>query len=742
MDEYFAIGRNHLRDYFDILLRRRWPALALFVTIVASISIYSLLATKEYTATTQVLIEQTSSRALSFQDVLAIDTSQQDFYQTQYKIIASRAIAEAVIRKLVLWRLKEFVGEDGTRELANGDPTVEKIDELVYRATGAFAKKLNIEPVRQSRLVLINFSSYNPQLAAKCADAIVQAYIDNGMERRLRITQMTVNFLGKRIEEQRRKLEASQIAQQNYMVEQKLVNVISDQFSDISAQKMADLNQQLVQATAYRKEAQARYQLAVSAQNDFERAQGLPEAQSNPQIQEIRKKQLESNSKLAELSQRYGPNHPKIAAIKAELSAQDRDLHNEIKKILLLLHNQFEVAQTKEKALEEALEKQKEEAMEIRKKAIGFQVLKREVDTNQSLYSMLLSKAKEARVTEEIDVGSVTIVDPAVIPTAPSKPRLFFNMILAILGGVLVSISFAFLLEYMDNTIKFPEDLEKVGSLSFLAHIPYGTEGRAADSDKAASFDGHGNNVGSQVVAEAFRTLRTTLILSKAERPPNIISVTSALSGEGKSFVSANLARSLSTAGERTLLIDADMRKPTQHRLWAVNRNVGISSLLSGTANIEETIQRSIIPNLDIITCGPIPPNPAELLQSKLMEQLLKTFSKHYSKVIIDCPPVLPVTDAAILAHLADGTVLVIATGITTNYALKQATDRLATTNDKVLGAILNLTVNRRSDYYYRGYRYKYYSQYEYGHSSDNAGNSRSVSRPKRQGKGEGSHLS
>jgi capsular exopolysaccharide synthesis family protein len=724
---FTTTGHSHLRDYLDVLVRRRWPALAVFIVVVASVSIYSVLATKKYTASTQVLIEQSSSRALSFQEALTFDSSQQDFYQTQYKIISSRAIAEAVIRKLELWRSAEFIGEKKFIEIKDTEPAGEKLDELVRKAADRFIDKVAVEPIRQSRLVYIHFTSYDPEVAANCANYIVQAYIDNGLERRLRVTQMTVNFLGKRIEEQRRKLEASQLALQKYMEEQKLANVISDQYSDISAMKIAELNQQLVQATAFRKEAQARYQLAREAQKDMNRAQGLVEAQSNPQIQAIRRQQLETSNKMAELSQRYGPNHPRITALRAELNALERDLHNENSKILMLLSNQFEVALAKEKALEEALEKQKEDAMDIRKKSIGFQVLKREVDTNQSLYSMLLSKAKEARVTEEIDVGSVTVVDPALVPEKPSSPRLVLNVLLAIVGGALVGVSLAFLLEYMDNTIKFPEDLAKASQVAFLAHIPY-YEMANTDTDKAPVTRGYGGSSGSQVVAEAFRNLRTTLTLSRAEKPPRVLSVTSALSSEGKSFVSAKLAISFASAGERTLLIDADMRKPTQHRLWSASRKSGLSSLLSGTANMEETIQRGVMTNLDLITSGPIPPNPAELLQSGLMAQLLAIFAKHYHRVVIDCPPILPVTDASILAHLSDGTVLVVAAGSTTTYALKQAADRLFTANVQILGAILNLTASKRTDYYYKGYRYKYYSQYEYGGKIEDGRPRRNVS--------------
>lgn len=729
MDESSATGRSHLRDYIDVLVRRRWPVLAVFIAVVASVTLYSVLATKKYTASTQVLIEQSASRALSFQEALSLDPSQQDFYQTQYRIIASRAIAEAVVRKLELWRLEEFVGEKSSQEIKTAEPTTEKIDELVLRAAGRFENRLAVEPIRQSRMVTISVTSHDPVLAANCANYVVQAYIDNGLERRLRVTQMTVNFLGKRIDEQRRKLEASQLALQKYMEEQKLANVISDQFSDISAQKIADLNQQLVQATAYRKEAQARYQLAKNAQSDMNQAQGLAEAQNSPQVQTIRRQQLETSNKMAEFSQRYGPNHPKITALKAELVALDRDMNNELRKILVLLNNQYEVALAKEKALEEALEKQKDDAMEIRKKSIGFQVLKREVDTNQSLFSMLLSKAKEARVTEEIDIGSITVVDPALVPDNPSSPRVVLNIILAMVGGLLVGVSLAFLLEYMDNTIKFPEDLAKNSNLAFLAHIPFYDIG-GAESDKVPATRGYGGSSGSQMVAEAFRNLRTTLTLSKAEKPPRLISVSSALSSEGKSFVSAKLAISFATAGERTLLIDADMRKPTQHRLWGASRNTGLSSLLSGTASLEEAIQRGTIPNLDIITSGPIPPNPAELLQSGMMAQLLANLGKHYHRIVIDCPPILPVTDAAILAHLADGTVLVVAAGSTTTYALRQATERLSNANVQVLGAILNLTASRKTDYYYKGYRYKYYSQYEYGGKIEDG-------KPRRSGSGQ-----
>ncbi len=709
----------HLRDYVDILIRRRWPITACFLAILVVVALVLVLSPKKYQAQTVVMIEQSSTRPMSIQEAFAQDTSNMEFYQTQYKIIESRTLAENVIQKLKLYDIPEFVPTEIREIKIDGKPLPE--EKLIDLALKGFKDRLGVEPVRQSRLVNITFISLSPELATTVANAVAQAYVDYTLDHRLKLTQTAINFLSKRIEEQRHKLEASQLALQKYMEEQRLATFISDQYNDISAQKIADLNSSLVQAQTARMEAQVKYQQAKDMMRDPGKLSGIPDILNYQVIQNVRQRQLDISKDLAEQSQRYGPNHPKIAALRAEKQAVDNDLHAEVSKMVSALGNQYEVAMARERSLAEALENQKNEAMAVRKKAIAYGVLKREVDTNQHLYDMLLSKAKEARVSEEIDVGMVVVVDPAKKPNSPVSPKVVLWGVAGTGLAVVLSLCLGFFLEYLDDTIKFPEEVEKLLSVPNLGHIPY-HEAAPLRSGKGeppspgalpASFTSSGG------VDEAFRNLRTAITLSRAQAPPKVIVVSSAMAQEGKSMVASHLALVFATAGNRTLLVDADMRKPRQHKVWGVSRESGLSSILTGAVDVNKAILKGVWTNVDLIPSGPIPPNPSELLQSPLMAQLMTVASKHYDIIIIDSPPIMPVADPMILGRLSDGVVMVTAAGKTPAHVLKQAGDKLALSDVKVLGSVLNRTVNSRSDYYYEGYRYRYYYSYEYGGGSD-----------------------
>ncbi|MBU4566317.1 MAG: polysaccharide biosynthesis tyrosine autokinase [Proteobacteria bacterium] len=704
----------HLRDYLDVIKRRRLPILSVFVVIVALVSTYTMLATKYYTATTQLLIEQTAQRSLSLQEALAVDSSAMDFYQTQYRLIESRAIGTKVVTDLKLYKLREF-GAVNPGDLEEGEklPTEE---EAIRTAVGVFSKKLKVSPIRQSRLADISFTSKDPALAAKVADATAQAYINYVLDRKLAISQMAVKFLSRRIEEQRRKLQASQFALQKYMEENRLATVISENYNDIITQKLADLNQQLVEAETARKEAEARYHQALKARKGQSQFEGIKEFMDSPVIQKVRERELELSKREAELSQKYGARHPKMAALNAEKAALEREKRGEISQIINSQESQLTIASARENAIRQALSQQRQQAMDIRKKGIGFSVIKREVDTNQQLYDMLLTKVKEARVTEEIDVGMVTVVDKAQVPQVPSRPRVRLNILLAVVGGLLVALFWGFLLEYMDNTIKLPSQVEEQLGLPLLGSIPFDSSLFQGKNRKKAGASSLLEVIADpkSVTIEPLRMVRASISLSKAGTPPKSLVVSSTAPMEGKSVISSFLAVAFAEAGKKTLIIDGDMRKPRQHRIWGLTNETGLSTLLSGQAGIEHCLRREVIPNIDIITSGPLPPSPSELFQSELMAQLLAALGKAYSQIIIDSPPILPVADPLILGNLADGMVLVVAAAKLPLHALQQAVDKLTKSDLNLLGVIFNQTMKLRSDYYYGGYKHKYYYRYDY----------------------------
>lgn len=704
----------HLRDYFDVVKRRRLPIISVFAAIVALVATYTLLATKYYTATTTLLIEQSAQRSLSLQEALAVDSSAMDFYQTQYRLIESRAIAAKVVTTLELYKLREFGAVDPNQLDEDQKPPTK--EEAIRTAVDIFGTKLKVSPIRQSRLADITFTCKDPVLAAKVTNATAQAYIDYVMDRKLAISQMAVKFLSRRIEEQRRKLQASQMALQKYMEENRLATVISDDYNSITTQKLADLNQQLVEAETARKEAEARYQQAGKARKGPSRLEGTKEFLDSPVIQKVRERELELSKREAELTQKYGERHPKMVALRAEKEALEREKRGEISQIINSLQSQLALAAARERAIRQALNQQKQQAMDVRKKGIGFNVIKREVDTNQQLYDMLLAKVKEARVTEDIDVGMVSVVDRAQVPEGPSKPRVKLNLLLAVVGGLLVALFWGFLLEYMDNTIKLPSQVEDKLGLPLLGSIPFDSALFHGKNRKKAGTGPLLEVVANpkSVTLEPLRMVCASISLSKAGTPPKSLVISSTASMEGKSIISSFLAIAFAEAGKKTLVIDGDLRKPRQHRIWGLSNQAGLSTLLSGQAGIEHCLQREVATNLDIITSGPLPPSPSELFQSELMSQLLTALGKAYSQIIIDSPPILPVADPIILGSMADGMVLVAAAAKLPIYALQQAVEKLNKSDINLLGVVLNQTMKMRSDYYYSGYRHKYYYRYDY----------------------------
>lgn len=697
------------RDCYDVLKRRRLPIVAIWIFVVTVVAIYTFLATKYYTATTQLMIEQSAQRTVSLQDAFAIDNSATDFYQTQFKLIQSRMLALRVIKALNLNENEDFADSNELEVRENNSS-----DKLIQELIDKFIEQLSVEPIMQSRLVNVSFTSRSPSLAAEVANTVAKTYIDYCLERKLAVSQMAVNFLSRRIEEQRNKLQGSEFALQKYMEEQKLVNVISDEYNTIVSNKLSDLEQSLIKAEVERKEAELRYKLAKKVKDNNTKFDSLEEILNSPVIQNIRKHELELASKEAELSQKYGSKHPKIMAIRAEKEALYRQKNMELSQIIVSLENQYKIAQSRENSLRTSLDHQKNEAMVIRKKAIAYSVLKKDVETNQKLYDMLLGRLKEARITEEIDVGMVTIIDRAQVPSSPSKPRVLILMSMAVFAGFTISILAAILMESIDNTIKLPSQVEDKLDMNLLGCLPF---------DEKLKFQvGLQKRVKATKIQDCFtediptmdamRMVAEAIMLSRAEKPPKIIVISSAQAGEGKSTIAAILAGILGEANRKTLLIDCDLRKPTQQKIWHLDVKKGMSTVLTGNHNLDETIVRNLMVNVDLIPAGPVPPTPARLFQSAMIRHIISAVEKSYDKIIIDCPPIIPVVEPILLGNLADGLVLVVAAGKTTTNMIKLVQNKVIRSGIDMYGIILNQTQKSATDYYYK----TYYHSYSYSH--------------------------
>ena len=470
---------------------------------------------------------------------------------------------------------------------------------------------------------------------------------------------------------------------------------------------MAELNSQVIEAEARRVEAETRHKQTKRLLKSKGGLDSIPEVLNSELIRTIKQSEVDLSRTLSELSKKYGKNHPQIIAVKAELATLDKRRQGEVQKIVVSLKNEYEVALAREKSLRNSLAKQKRESLELNKKSIEFGVLRREAASAKQMYDLLVKRFKETSITEDMKTGNIRIVDRAEIPEIPIKPRKKLNILLAVIVGLTVGMGLAFFFEYLDNTVKNPDDINRYFGIPYLGPVP------AIEHDREAMEVAElvAVETPKSTASEAYRGLRTSLLFSSAEAPPQVILITSAGPREGKTLTCTNLAATMAQAGSKVLLVDCDMRRPRIHHIMKIDRDVGISSILAGPTEGNRVLFKTKVDNLDVIPCGPIPPNPSELLGSKRMAQLVKTFRGRYEKIIIDSPPITAVTDAAVLARIADGVVIVIRCGDTSRDIVRNGVEQLKGVNTTILGAVLNGVNMGKDSYSYYQYYYYYYGE-------------------------------
>jgi capsular exopolysaccharide synthesis family protein len=724
-----------LRDYGRVLMKRRWTIISFFTIVVLTVTIFTFTATPIYEATSRIVIEKENPNLVSIQEVMAVDATGSDYYQTQYKIIESRAIAREVIRRLdlehsqeffpapkddIVSNIKQWIGatlsfcqEWVTSLLKSGDQSesvpgekdnLSPDSELV----SAFISRIDVKPIRNSRLVDISVDAKNPALAARMANELVRTYIDQGLETKLMATKDAVRWLSERIDEERKKVEEAESALLRYKEAQGIITDFSSDAEAITAQKLAQLNAQVVEAEAKRVEAETRYQQAIALDNNTDLLDSIPEVLTNELIREINKMEVSLYNRMSELSKKYGRNHPQMVAIQSELDDITQRKSREVQRVVNSLRNEYKLALAREESLKKALARQKTESLEMNKKAIQYKVLRRQAESSRNMYELLVKRFKETSLTEEMKTGNIRIVDRAEVPRFPVKPRKKLNLLLAMVVGLTLGVGLAFFLEYLDNTIKLPDEIKDYLKIPYLGPVPaFALEG----SHDGVSPDLIAAHSPKSTASESFRGIRTGILFSSADAVPQVILVTSAGPAEGKTICAANLAVTMAQAGSRVVLIDGDMRRPRVHKIFEKERNTGLSSFLVGSNELKDGVISSAVENLDVIPCGPIPPNPSEILGSKKMEVLVETLRKTYTRVVIDSPPITAVTDALVLSKTVDGVVLVIRAGETHRQVVQNGLAQLNSVNAHVLGALLNGVYTGRDSYYYYQYHYYYYGE-------------------------------
>ncbi|MFH0788474.1 MAG: polysaccharide biosynthesis tyrosine autokinase [Pseudomonadota bacterium] len=707
----------NLRDYWHILLKRRWIVITFFLVLVTTVAIQSLTMTPVYRATAQILIEKSTPALLSGQEIVAIDTSGQDFYQTQYQILESRSLAREVIKRLNLITHPEFKPLVKKEDNPSPGVSLQVVPGLVQTddsdLVNKFLGNLKIEPIRNSRLVKVNFESTDPQLAAKAANALSRAYIDWGLGLRLQTQQDAATFLDEQVKESKNKLESTQQALQQYREKYGVAALgiqgskVAQGAEDISRQKLAQVNTQLVDATNKRIGIEIRYKKARELLKNPEDAESIPEAVSDLVIMDIKNQEVKLLREKTEKAEKFGPKHPTMIGINQEIENLRRNKFQEIKTIVESLKSQYESALAQEASLKAAMGQSQAETISRDRVAIQYQVLQQEVETNRGLYDMLLKRLKETNISEENRTVNIHIVDPAEIPKIPAKPRIRLNLILAALVGLVMGVGLAFFMEYLDNTIKSPVDLEQYFNLPYLGPVPSFEVSnlQLAQPELIVLNDPRSSS------SEAYRGLRTSILFSTPGHSPRSFLITSAGPKEGKTITCANMAVTMAQAGQKVLLMDCDMRRPRLHKIFNCEKDRGISHVLIGEVDWRRLKISTNIPNLDLLPSGPIPPNPAELLGSDRMKALLAEVTKEYDRVIIDSPPVVAVTDSILLSRFVEGVVVVIQTGVTTRDVLSNSIRQLKDVQAHILGVVLNAVNIGKDSYYYYQYYYYYYGE-------------------------------
>jgi succinoglycan biosynthesis transport protein ExoP len=711
-------------EYLRILIKRKWIVLGSLALIFSLVAIASLKMTPVYEASGTIEINKPDN-SLNFQNA---PTFSLDYYdptelETEIKILQSDLLAFQVIRELNLDRRPEFGGQPSFSPSADLAP--DPLEGDPARASGmlgTFKGSLHVTLSPNSRIIQINYRSADPQTAANVVNTLMRTHVDNNRKARFDSTMEASNWLQTQLVDMQMKVESSQELLVKYQKEHDILGI--DEKQNIITSKLDELNKALTEAESERMDKESFYRLIQSGDPDaIASSAGGLETQSGTQtasqlLESLRGKEADLKIQAADLNTQFGPAYPKLAQLNNQLKEIDAQLQAEMKKIASKVHGQYITALGRENMLHDALEKQKQEANKLNESAIQYNLLKRDAEAYRTLYEGLLQKLKEAGVAAGLKSNNFRIVDAARPPTSPIEPNVPRNLLFSIMLGLATGVGLAFLLEGLDNTIRTTEQAQMISGLAPLGMIPLGSKSaREGPNPKRLVIASSKEAVElvTQVrpqsqMAESYRALRTSLLLSSLGAPPRVIMVTSALPQEGKTTTSINVAVVLAQKGVRVLLIDADLRRPSIHKTLGLGPRSGLSNVLTGSTTLEQAITRTnILPNLYILPAGTPPPNPAELLASANMRDVLAQLREEYDHVVVDTPPSLSVTDAVVLSPRADAVILVIRSGQTTKQALRRSRDVLASVGAKVIGVLLNAVDLTSPDYYYY---YEYQGKY------------------------------
>lgn len=707
-------NNRNLQDYFKILHKRWKIVAAVGGGIFALVVLVTMITTPIYEGTAKIIIERGEIDNLSSNN--RNQPQDPEFYSTQFQVIRSQVVALRVVELLdleagiaelekpvnpsrfsgVLQSIRGWIPRSSSTDEKSGGIAA---DPNALTASDKVAKQLlqnvRVRPVQGSHITEVSYASPNPKFAALVANTFVQAYLEKSLDMKMDATRQSLGWLTPKAEVERLNLQTSEKKLQAYMEANNLVSM-EDRVSVIP-EALTQLGRELISAESRTKEHKLLYDKVRSVSGNLDAAENVLAVSEGGALEVLRSQILRAEQINMELSSKYGAKHPMMLKAEADLDILKDKRRQEISRIIQKIRNQYELAQANENSIRAQLAQTKSMALGLNEKYVGYSGLKREIDTNRQLYDALLTKIKDQSVSGERQPVNVGIVENAKVPMNPVRPMVMLNLLLGLVLGLCCGVGGAFFIDHQDLRIKTAEDVADILKLPALGNITF--------NRVPANMKEIVRTAPRSEFTENYNALRTTLLLSATDTPPRHILISSSIAGEGKSTTATNLALTMAKSGSKVLLIDADLRKPTLHKVFKLHNQVGLSSYLAGSSD-KSILNQGSHENLIVIPAGPIPANPYDLLNSNRMAALLENLGKDFDVIICDSPPILSVADSRVLCRFFDGMIVVARAGLTTYPMLKKSIRMVREVKGEILGILVNAVQTRDQEYY------GYYSNY------------------------------
>ncbi len=710
-------------DFFWLVLRKHWPILLGSLLLSVGISlVYSKSQQRIYQADALLEIDPTPPGPLGDKGegfALSMGTNyfdNREYLETQYRIVTSTPVLKAAARDV---RLNEDYGYFGLKA-----PPTEPI--TLDQAAAALQTRVSVEAVRNSRLAHVRVEDTSPERAKRLTQAVVEAFRDQNLQRAINASSDAFVWLSSQVEDLKKELETNENSLHEFKAKNDLPSISINEASNMIRQEMQDFNSDLSRTRARHQELEARNtQLAKVLDDDPE---NLPASEflNNQFLQKLRTEYLESKRlKETLLKQGFGENHNQVKAVTGKIEETRSALLTEVRNIRGAVQRDVAAIRDEESRKAGLYDDAHRRAVDLNMKEIEYHRLDRSRDQNEKLYAMLLEHMKQTDLSRMMRLNNIRVVESAVTPVAPIRPKTGANLLTGLFIGLIAGFALMWLREAADNRLKSPDDVEAELGVTFLGFLPSSEELQPGAPKKAGRLRRRAAPVDpgraelivhdrpTSALAEAARSIRTNLTFANPDHPFKKLLVTSAAPSEGKTTVACSIAIALAQSGQRVCIIDCDLRKPRLHRIFDRVGHAGLTNVLLGDATIEEVAAPTQVPNLDVVPSGPIPPNAADVVQSERFRKLIDELASRYDRIVIDSPPLVAVTDAAIISTIVDGTVYVLRAFSTTRGLARQGLRALTDVDAPVAGTVLNAVDLGRGEYGYK--QYYYYRRGGYG---------------------------